>query len=1126
MLKLKLLGTPTILLADRSVTFKTNKSQALLIYLAVNQRVHSRDMLADLLWTDMSNQQARKNLRDTLAYLRAGVGDYILVDSHTLTFNQHFPSAIDVNDFVAQVTRGRATSDLALIESGLHLYQADFLAGFQLANAPAFDQWAMQKGEELHTFATANLHWLATRYLQAAAYAAGLRVTQRLLTLEPWQESFHLLQMRLLALTGNRVAALRQFEICRQLLADELYLAPSATALALYEQIKDEIFPSPLADEPADTKQTLDDHKQQATQAADKTAPAQQHYPNNLPRQLTELVGRVAEIRALLASIDTGQPIITLVGEGGIGKSRLALAVAQRLLTDPQSTAKQRLRDGIWLVALADIVTTGIPKAVLRERVAARIGEALQLSFAGAAKLSSQLGSYLRNRSALLILDSFEHLMPVTDFVFELLQQAAGLQLLVTSRTTLGLRTEQVVEVSGLAVPPNVSDQAPWTELQRYDAIALFYTCAQRIRSDFTLNQDNVAAIVRICNFVAGSPLAIKLAAALLDIYSCAQLAALLVQDYMILSNEQLDLPERQRSMQSVLDTSWQYLERDQAHLLACCSLLQRMFTPAAAVAIAQRPAAQLHALVRHSWLRYDEKLQRFTMHELLHQYAARQLAQSPVQQAMAEQRYAEYHIRLLQSNELSVKQDPAVVELLRMAWRDIHTAWAWAIQKQRLDLLEQGAQGLANYYEIRGLLHEGEQAFALAVESVRQNTAMPQNTASQRTLTVLLCCLIDFHFYLGQQKELLAVANEALAWSRRLGDRTQQTRARNGLARVAQLSGNYAEMRRLAQQTYTRLDQHTKPELQAQTHNIIAIAFWASGDFEQGIVYFHKALEYLRQAPDIELEARVNMSLGYLYHRQKKPMPAHVYLAEALRLAQLFHGRRTIGITYLYLGDLWRELGAYARSEVSYAQAAEILSIIGDAQWHGWLHASYGRLLHLQGNQVGARVAYHLALELVQGKTLGFVEYRSAILLGHLLAAQGALTEAATFYQRARILQQQLNILHSVPDLYTGLAAIYLARNEKQAAQRLIDKVLKLVVTWGIEIAEEPAQVYGHCIAVLEANRDPRADTLRSAAQQYVQQKASQIDDAELRYTFLHKVVANRRIVEGGGGGREGVDR
>ncbi len=1119
MLRLKLLGTPTIHLGNRLVALKTSKSQALLFYLAINPGGHSRDVLAALLWTEMSNQQARKNLRDALVSLRAIFGDYLGIEVHKLTFNHELPSEIDVKDFVMAVTRGRAVGDPALVESALQLYQADFLTGFQLPKTQPFDHWALQKREELYNFAITHLQWLATTYLQTAAYPAGLRITQRLLTLEPWQEAFHLLQMRFLAQSGNRVAALRQFELCQQLLADELGLGPSPSALALYEQIKDGLFalaPMPPARELEERHSRAFAPLQEARQAAIPLAANMSALPHNLPRQLTTLVGRAAEITALIALIDQRQPLITLCGEAGMGKSHLALATARILCDQPQATHNERFYDGIWFVTLADIVAAGIPKAVLRERVAARIGEAVGLNFAGATKLSTQLESYLRQRRLLLILDNFEHLLVTADLISDLLQRAAALQIVVTSRARLNLHHEQVMEIEGLPVPTTIPQAEPWIALRSYAAFELFDTCAQRINANFTLDPDNAKAIVQICDLVAGSPLAIKLAVGLLDIYTCPQIATLLAQDYRVLSNEQPDLPRRQRSMQAVLDAAWQQLDQGQAQVLAACSLLQRVFTLEAASAITEGTTEQLQSLVSQSWLRYNPATQHFMIHALLRQYATRQLAASPTAYHMAQARHAAYHMAILQYKERALCQDPAVVEQFRLAWSDIRTAWMWSIDQQRLDLLAAGAQGLANYCQLSGTFQEARQLLETAIEAIRQQMSGAQQLGQQATLTQLRCCSLIFYFYLGQQKELSEAANEARAWSQQLENKHLLVMAMNGLTHAAQLQGRYQEMRQLAQAAYAQLTPTEQPWLVAQTLTTVASAFWASGDFEQGIAYFHKVFKTLQQAPDLEHEARTNLSLGFLYQRQKKFMQAYDHLAEALRLAHIFHSQRTIALTHLHLGDLWRDLGAYERSHSSYREATIILEVIGDKQWLGWLHISYGRLLHLQGDQAGARSAYQMAMQLAQAQNFGLIKLRAALMLGHLLAEQGNLKEAASAYETACNLNGQLDMLHSRLDAYAGLAVISLAQNDLPAAQLLVEAAVIGLSPQGIEFAEEPAQVYQHCITVLQAIGDTRAATLRRAAQHYLQQKVNEIDDAELRYSYQTQVTANHKLLNG----------
>ena len=910
---------------------------------------------------------------------------------------------------------------------------------------------------------------------------------------------------------------MRQFEICQQILADELALAPSPATVALYEQIRNGLLSfsaTTVKEEKSGTVREAGAQKRANEAATAVPTTSATTIPHNLQRQLTPLIGRLDEIATISELVKAGTSLITLTGEGGIGKSRLAHAVAQELCNHPATISSEQFNDGVWFVPLSDIVATGIPKAVLRERVAARIGEAVSFTFAGHNKLSSQLESYFHNRRLLLILDSFEQFSAVTDYVFELLHRATNLQIIVTSRFALNLKAEQVVEIHGLKLPTNLSKPEGENELLRNEAIAFFYSRARQIRFDFTLNQANVAAIIQICTIVAGSPLAIKLATALLDTHSCAEIATMLTLDYSVLHDEQLDLPLHQRSTQSVLDAAWQHLDSNQAQILMQCSLLQRVFDQEAAIAITATSAQQLQALVHQSWLRYDTKEKRFTMHDLLRQYAAKHLAACPDQKQAAEQRHAEYYLDQLQKHERLMQYDRETIELLRLEWSNIRIAYTWAIEQQRLDLLKKGVHGLANYYNVCGLWNEGVQTLAAATEQIRQILASAPQVSGQRLLGDLLAGAATLYFYLGRKKELQDVASEALALSQHLGDPEQQARALIGLARAAQLSGNFAAMLPLTQQALALLDQHV-PWQQAQTLHIVGLAFLATGDFAQGINNLNKAFEFLRLAPDVELEARINLALGLLYLRKKEYLPARHNLVAALQLADSFQSQRYCALAHLYLGDLWCNLGDYVRSAASYTQAAAILHIIGDAQWEGWLAASYGHFLQLQGDQTGAHNTFQKGLQLAKRAGLGQIELRILTLLGHLYAEQRGFDLAATCYEGAIALHQQVGTLHCIPDVYAGLALVHLAQNDLARAQQLAAETLALVAKLSINIAEEPAQVYLDCIAVLKAGNDPQAERLLNEAQRYLQEQASQLDDEADRHSYLFHVPANRKIIE-----------
>ncbi|MFQ5616297.1 MAG: BTAD domain-containing putative transcriptional regulator, partial [Anaerolineales bacterium] len=250
-LQLALLGKPEISLAGVPLArLKYQKSLALLVYLAVTGRPHSREALAGLLWGESTEANARASLRKSLAELRARVGDHLIIERRQVAFNREAAYSLDVEDFEAPIERFRTRTgaDLHPEEAGalalaLDAYQGDFLAGFYVRRAAAFKEWAALHRERFWLMALRGLHTLANHYLTRGDYPQAIGHIERLLALEPYQEEAHRQLISLLALDGRRGAALRQYETCRRLLRAELGIEPQAEATALYHRIKDQSAP-------------------------------------------------------------------------------------------------------------------------------------------------------------------------------------------------------------------------------------------------------------------------------------------------------------------------------------------------------------------------------------------------------------------------------------------------------------------------------------------------------------------------------------------------------------------------------------------------------------------------------------------------------------------------------------------------------------------------------------------------------------------------------------------------------------------------------------------------------------------------------------------------------------------
>ncbi|MEW6232674.1 MAG: BTAD domain-containing putative transcriptional regulator [Chloroflexota bacterium] len=249
-LSLSLLGPFQVTLEGQPVTgFKSNKVRALLAYLAVEaDRPHRREVLAGLLWPDWPNREALSNLRYALSNLRRVIGDrqaeppFLLITRDALQFNPASDSCLDVTAFTDLTERAlsltKGLRDLSGLEKAVALYQGSFLEGFSLGDSPAFEEWALFTRERLARQVSSALHHLAALYEQHGEYQPAQSCARRQIELEPWDEAAHQQLMRTLALSGQRTAALTQYESCRRLLAEELGVEPAHETTRLYRQIR------------------------------------------------------------------------------------------------------------------------------------------------------------------------------------------------------------------------------------------------------------------------------------------------------------------------------------------------------------------------------------------------------------------------------------------------------------------------------------------------------------------------------------------------------------------------------------------------------------------------------------------------------------------------------------------------------------------------------------------------------------------------------------------------------------------------------------------------------------------------------------------------------------------------
>lgn len=625
-LAISLLGPKLITQDGKPVgTFTYQKAIALLAYLAVEASfAHSRQALVGLLWPDLPNAAALTNLRQVLADLRRAIDGettaqpFLLVTRESVQLNGNSDVQLDATAFLhfcsgceshrhRQIDRCRVC--IARLEEAIRLYRGDFLSGFSVEGAAPFEEWVTLRREQFHRRAQQILAHLVNYHLRSGDDEKAQFYLRRQVELEPWNEEAHQQLMRLFARNGQRSSALLQYETCQRILHTELGVEPAPPTQALYTQLRAGL---PLAEE---------------------TNTQQGRYWQNLPQAATSLVGRAQELEQLGELLsDPAHRLITILGPGGIGKTRLALAAA----------AEHALgfRNGVLFVSLVGMSDVHfLPNAIIA---------ALDTPMPNQRTPQEQVLTFLHDQELLLLLDNYEQFLPDVAFLTQLLRAAPAVTILVTSRERLAMHAEYLFELAGLDYPRTPLNGISGAALEEYSALRLFVQRVRQVQRNFVLTTTDIAAILRIGRMTEGMPLALELAAAAVRSHPCAAIAAALESGQQVLATQIRDLPERQRSMQAVFQHSMRLLSADEHRAFCSLALFRGGFTADAAQEVAGASLPMLAALVDKSLLRVSPTY-RYDMHELMRQFAERELDASYTA-SQVQERYHAYFIRMTQA--------------------------------------------------------------------------------------------------------------------------------------------------------------------------------------------------------------------------------------------------------------------------------------------------------------------------------------------------------------------------------------------------------------------------------------------------------------------------------------------
>lgn len=795
-----LMGEVRIHVGDRLIgddTWSLRSARSLLLLLLIT-RGHAlpKERVLDILWPESSPDVARNALYKALHLLRrvlepdlisARHSSYIETRGATIAISPTVDVWVDADECERQLHAAKSAPSSErrqLLREAVSLYTGELLP------TDPYEDWPVARRESLRQAWEGAVLDLAGLDLEANEPQASVPPLELLLAFDPTVEAAHRALMRAYVGAGQRDRALRQYERCVVAIENELGLPPEDETQALHAAIQ-AIPPEPPS---------------QPTLVTGRF--------NNLPTPPTPIVGRDREIDILTGTLwRQDVRLVTLTGPGGVGKTRLAIEVASRLIDD--------YADGIAFIPLAAVRDPAL--------VLPTISSTLGLNDEPGRSPAVTLGSWLRAREMVLVLDNFEQIVEAATDIGDLLANCPSLTMLVTSRERLQLRGEQLYEVPPLAVPrPDRLPSPPL--LARYGSVVLFSQHMQRIDPEFQVTLENSESIGAICSHLEGLPLAIELATAGARFHPLETLRDRFA-NRMDIEEGLRDLPARQRTLRATFDWSYELLTEDEQIVFRRLGTAIGGLSMASAEVICghavTRLHAHIHALAEKHLIRWEQTDSgpRITMLETIREYALEQL-EANGEEVEARTRHAEHFLGLAGEAEMHLVGADQLTwyERLETEQGNLRAALGWALARPDETGVRavEAVAGLARYWWRRGLMTDGIGWLEQALTRTE-----PESHLRSRVL-LSLARLYEVQSNYARAEDLI---NEALPLSEHFGDQPRVAKALGALGEIAEDRGDFQQASALHQRALAIYQEQGLVREIAVTLNKLATVAYYQGD-------------------------------------------------------------------------------------------------------------------------------------------------------------------------------------------------------------------------------------------------------------------------------------------------------